>query len=172
MERSAKRRPPVTASRDRSPLDRSDSIPVYEERLARDSRWALSEASEFFEGKAAVQQTLRKVTARLDALGIAYSVAGAMALFYHGVRRFTEDVDILVTREGLKEIHHKLGGLGYAPFTGSKNLRDAESGVKIKFLVTGEFPGNGKPKPVSFPDPADAMVKDQGIAYLNLRYWF
>ena len=34
------------------------------------------------------------------------------------------DVDILVTREGLKTIHERLEGLGYVPpFTGSKNLR-------------------------------------------------
>jgi hypothetical protein len=129
----------------------------------------LSEASEFFEGKGAVQQALRKITTRLDELGISYSVAGAMALFHHGVRRFTEDVDILVTREGLKEIHQRLEGLGYLPlFAGSKNLRDTESGVKIEFLVTGDFPGDGQPKPVQFPEPADVTVKDQGIAYVNL----
>jgi hypothetical protein len=35
-----------------------------------------------------------------------------MALFHHGLRRFTEDVDILVTKEGLKKIHAELAGLG------------------------------------------------------------
>ena len=129
----------------------------------------MSEASEFFEGKGAVQQALRKITSRLDELGINYSVAGAMALFHHGFRRFTEDVDILVTREGLREIHEKLEGLGYLRlFAGSKGLRDIESGVKIEFLVTGDFPGDGKPKPVQFPDPADVTVKHQGVAYVNL----
>ena len=65
-----------------------------------------------------------------------------MAMFYHGYRRFTEDVDILVTREGLKEIHRQLDGLGYVPpFAGSKQLRDAELGVRVEFLVTGGFPG-------------------------------
>ena len=54
-----------------------------------------------------------------------------MALFMHGFRRFTEDIDILVTREALERIHEELEGRGYLPpFTGSKNLRDAELGVR------------------------------------------
>ena len=53
-----------------------------------------------------------------------------------------------------RAIHAKLEGLGYVPpFSGSKNLRDAEHGVRIEFLIAGEFPGDGKPKPVAFPEP-------------------
>ena len=60
----------------------------------------------------------------------------------------------LVTREGLKAIHAHLEGLGYVPpFSGSKNLRDTEHGVRIEFLIAGEFPGDGKPKPVAFLSP-------------------
>jgi hypothetical protein len=55
------------------------------------------------------------------------------------------------------------------PFTGSRNLRDAQTGVRIEFLVTGEFPGDAKPKPVSFPDPADACMEIEGIDYLRLE---
>ena len=48
---------------------------------------------------------------------------------------------ILVTRAALKQIHEALEGLGYVPpFTGSKHLRDAETGVKIEFLITGDYP--------------------------------
>jgi hypothetical protein len=87
-----------------------------------------------------------------------------MAMFYHGFRRFTEDVDILVTPAGLNEIHRRLDGLGrIPPFQGSKNLRDAESGVKVEFLVTGEYPGDGKPKPVAFPDPEAVAVEVAGV---------
>jgi len=92
-----------------------------------------------------------------------------MALFFHGLRRFTEDVDILVRREDLKEIHQRLEGLGYVPlFSGSKNLRDAESGVRIEFLVTGDYPGDGKPKPVAFPEPDPNCVEKDGIRWLTL----
>ena len=66
-------------------------------------------------------------------------------------------------------IHAKLEGLGYVPpFTGSKNLRDAEHGVRIEFLIAGEFPGDGKPKPVAFPEPDDVGVVIDGIRFLSL----
>jgi hypothetical protein len=142
----------------------------YEKRLSSDLRWALTEASLFFDEKGNVHQALRKITKRLDELGISYSVVGGLALFRHGYRRFTEDVDLLVTREALRAIHEKLDGLGYQPpFSQSKNLRDTELGVKIEFLVTGAYPGDGKPKPVAFPDPAVASVEQNGIRYLNLN---
>ena len=60
-------------------------------------------------------------------------------------------------------------GLGYvAPFAGSKHLRDAENGVRIEFLVTGEYPGDGKPKPVVFPDPVAVSVEIDGVNCLEL----
>jgi hypothetical protein len=139
-------------------------VPTFEEQLARDSRWALSEGSKFFEGAGAVQETLRKITTRLQDLEVSFATVGGMALFYHGLRRFTEDIDLLVTREGLRKIHEHLDGLGYLPpFTGSKNLRDTDTGVRIEFLIAGEFPGDGLPKPVAFPDPSTISVEIGGM---------
>lgn len=127
------------------------------------------EGSQFFEKKSAVHQTLVRIVRRLNELGIPYAVVGGLSLFAHGFRRFTEDVDLLVTPEGLKRIHKELEGLGYnTPFARSKNLRDTESGVRIEFLVTGQFPGDGKPKPVAFPDPEAVAVEKEGIRYLSL----
>ena len=141
----------------------------YEQRLTEDSRWALSEGSRFFEEKSAVQGAMRRIARRLDEMGVPYAVVGGMALFMHGFRRFTEDVDILVTGDGLKTIHKHLEGRGYlSPFIGSKHLRDTEFGVTIEFLVTGDYPGDGKPKPVSFPDPASVVVEHEGIKYIKL----
>jgi hypothetical protein len=78
-------------------------------------------------------------------------------------------VDILVTPEGLAEIHRRREGLGYLlPFTGSKNLRDAEHGVRIKFRITGDYPGDGKPKPVVFPNPDVSGIEIEGIRCLRL----
>jgi len=123
-----------------------------------------------FERESAVHKALEAIARRLQELGIPYAIAGGIALFFHGYRRFTEDVDILVTAEGLREIHHHLAGLGYLPpFTGSQNLRDTASGVRIEFLVTGHYPGDGKPKPVAFPDPAAASVEIDGIQVLRLE---
>ena len=142
---------------------------AYEQQLDRDFEWALREGSMHFEEKSAVHQALRKIARRLDELGIPYAIAGGMALFFHGFRRFTEDVDVLVTPQGLADIHHRLEGLGYVPpFSGSKQLRDADLGVRIEFLVSGQFPGDGKRKPVAFPDPADAAVEMAGMRFLQL----
>ena len=141
----------------------------YEERLSADARWAMVEGSRFFEEKSAVHETLRRIVHRLGQLGIPYAVVGGLSLFAHGFRRFTEDVDLLVTSEGLTRIHKELEGLGYTPpFAGSKNLRDTESGVKVEFLVTGQFPGDGKPKPVAFPDPDAVAIEKDGIRYISL----
>jgi hypothetical protein len=145
------------------------SIPVYEDLLKQDWRWALDQGGFHFEGESLVQKTLRRISRRLVELEVPYAVAGGMALFAHGFERFTQDVDILVAREALKSIHERLEGLGYVPpFTGSKNLRDTEFGVRIEFLVAGEFPGDGKPKPVAFPDPAEVAVEIDGIRFLSL----
>ena len=141
----------------------------YESRLDENPRWALSEGSRHFEGQSAVFEALHKIARRLDELGIPYVVVGGMALFHHGFRRFTEDVDILVTREDLKRIHSRLEGLGYLPpHRHSKNLRDTDLGVRIEFLTTGDFPGDGKEKPVAFPDPALAYTESDGIKYVGL----
>src|SRR5436305_4549917 len=103
---------------------------TYEQQLNRDRRWAFREGSMHFEKESAVHKTLDAISRRLDELGIPYAVVGAMAFFFHGFRRFTEDVDLLVTPEGLKTIHERLEGLGYLPpFTGSKHLRDTATGV-------------------------------------------
>jgi len=143
---------------------------AYETRLDRDRQWALREGSMHFEKESAVHAALHKVTKRLEELGISYAVVGGMALFAHGFRRFTEDVDILVTADGLKEVHQQLEGLGYVPpFSGSKHLRDAEHGVRVEFLVAGQYPGDGKPKPIAFPNPSEASVEIDGIRYLQLH---
>src|SRR5947209_14846792 len=113
---------------------------VYEQLLDRDARWALKEGSMHFERESAVHKALEAIARRLEELGIPYAIAGGIALFFHGYRRFTEDVDVLVTAAGLAEIHRHLAGLGYLPpFSGSQNLRDTNSGVRIEFLVSGNY---------------------------------
>jgi hypothetical protein len=130
----------------------------------------LSEGSLFFEGKGRVQESLRRITTRLDELGIPYAVVGGMALFFHGYRRFTEDVDLLVNADDLQRIHDALRGRGYVPpFERSKQLRDAESKVRIEFLTSGGYPGDGKPKPIAFPDPRGAAEEREGFNILRLE---
>lgn len=124
-----------------------------------------------FDEKSAVFDAARRIVERLRELRIPFAIVGGMALFQHQYRRFTEDVDILVTPEGLRRIHAELEGLGYVvPFAGSKQLRDVEKGVRIEFLVSGQFPGDGKPKPVAFPDPEGKTIEIGGMPVLRLPH--
>lgn len=142
---------------------------AFEKYLAEDPENALQESWLMSNDRGEVQRTLKNIAARLESLNIPYALAGAMGLLYHGYQRFTHDIDIIVTRESLQRIHEKLAGLGYTPlFKGSKNLRDTETGVRIDFIVSGGYPGDGKPKPVTFPDPKDNTVAIKGVRVLSL----
>ncbi len=143
---------------------------AFEDVIRRGGETALMELERFFMGEDKVHQALHRISEKLRELEIPYAVAGGMALNAHGFRRATVDVDVLVTEAGLVALHAALEGLGYVPpFTGSKHLRDVESSVRVEFLVAGQFPGDGKPKPVAFPDPAKVGVEIDGINYLNLE---
>jgi len=105
-------------------------------------------------GEADVQKALRKLARLLEEDGIPYAIADGMALNAYGYQRVTIDVDVLLTREGLQAFKARHLGRGYTEkFPGSRGLRDAENAVNIDVLVAGEYPGDGKPKPVPFPDP-------------------
>jgi hypothetical protein len=93
-----------------------------------------------------------------------------MALVAHGYARTTVDVDVLLPAGALERVRAALEGSDYVrPFATSGDLRDVETGVRIEFLVAGEFPGDGRSKPVPFPDPAAASVVIGGIRYLSLE---
>jgi hypothetical protein len=129
----------------------------------------IEEAERFFMGESKVQRARNKIARLLDADGIPYALIGAMALNAYGYERVTVDVDLLLTREGLESFKQKHLGLGYVEkFPGSKGLRDTEFGVLIDFVLAGEFPGDGFPKPVVFPDPAQVAVRGEHTALLPL----
>ena len=125
----------------------------------------------FFTGEGPVQKTLRSLARRLADEGIDYAVIGGMALVLHGYARLTVDVDLLMTPEGLARFDECLAGRGYAPaFSGArKHFRDVETGVKVEIITTGEYPGDGKPKPVSFPDPSLVSEDAGGIKVIHLE---
>jgi hypothetical protein len=130
--------------------------PEWERRFVA----ALHTAERFFMGDARVQHAAREMAERLEKENIPYAIAGAMALNAHGYERVTSDVHVLLTREGLARFKAKFLGLGYVEkFPGSKGLRDTANNVAIDILLTGDYPGDGKEKPVRFPDPAEAAVR-------------
>lgn len=106
-----------------------------------------------------VHLTMRRITDRLRDENIPHAIIGGMAIALHGYSRVTNDVDLLTTKEGLVRIHECVVGRGFVPaFQGArKRLRDTETGVMIDIITTGEYPGDGKPKAVQFPDPSDSV---------------
>lgn len=130
----------------------------------------LIEAEAFHMGTGKLHETLRQLTADLDKAQIPYAIVGALALNAHGYRRETVDVDVLVRPDGLQAFRDRYVGLGYRPnFTGAKKaFTNTATGVQMDFITTGEYPGDGLPKPVAFPDPADVCVDIDGIKTVNL----
>ena len=140
----------------------------------RDSRSIVDsygEALRYFMGEGNLNRALAHVAADLQEHEIDYIVVGALALFAHGYPRLTEDIDLVFTTEGLDRFHEELIGLGYAPaFPGArKRLRSTKDGVRIDVIAAGEYPGDGKPKPVSFPNPSEASVEIDGIKFATLE---
>ena len=147
-----------------------EKVIEYESELKRSFDLVLRESEELYQGEGRLKKTYDRFAKCLDDLGVSYSLVGGYALILHGVRRFTEDIDLLVTNEGLTKLHKELIGRGYVLVTPeSRNIRDVETGVQIEFVVTGEFPGDGKLKPVAFPDPQAVMETREGIKVINLK---
>jgi hypothetical protein len=132
---------------------------------------SLLEASRFLMRQGDVYETVRRLARRLRDERIDYAVAGGLAVVEHGSRRTTEDVDVLLGPDGLEAFVDRCLGRGYVPaFPGARPaFRDAQTDVRIEVLVTGEFPGDGKPKPVSFPDPADVAVEGSEFRVVPLE---
>lgn len=127
-------------------------------------------AGRFFMGRADVRKALEKLVRLLEDGNISYAIIGAMALNEYGYRRVTEDVDVLLTRDGFEAFKKAHVGRGYVErFPGSKGLRDTEHDVPIDVVLAGEYPGDGKPKTVVFPDPEDAAERGQDVRLLPLR---
>jgi hypothetical protein len=126
-------------------------------------------ATRFFMRESDVHRTLDKVTRLLDAEGIAYALIGALALNEHGYQRTTVDVDLLLTPHGLATFKARHLGRGYLEkFPGSRGLRDTETGVTIDVVLSGDYPGDGRPKPVVFPDPAVVAFRGERLSLLPL----
>jgi hypothetical protein len=139
--------------------------------LPSDQLWhSLKEGSEFFHHEGDIYETLRHLVDELDENGLDYALIGGLALVAHGYRRFTEDVDILMTTEALQVFRERLLGRGYLPAfsDATKTFRDTRTGVRIEVITTGDFPGDGKPKSVAFPLPTEARLHREGVWLITL----
>ncbi len=130
-----------------------------------------AEGLRYFMGQGSLNNALAQLAGDLKEHRIDYMVIGAVALMAHGYPRFTEDIDLVLTPEGLETFHRELIGLGYVPaFPGAKKrLRSTKDGVSIEVMTTGEYPGDGKPKPVSMPEPSTASTEIDGIQIVTFE---
>ena len=128
------------------------------------------QADQFFMNKSPIHDTMARLSEALKELKIPFAIAGAMAANAHGHRRTTADVDVLMHVEGLRRFKEKCLGLGWLDnFEGSKGFRNTEHNVKVDVLLTGDFPGDGLEKPVSFPAPESVSeFRTDGLPYVNL----
>ena len=129
----------------------------------------LQEIGVFFENKSPQHKTMRRLAQRLEKAAIPYAIMGAMAVNAHGARRTTEDVDVLLTREGLEQFRRQFVGKTYDQVEGrDRRFIERRSKVGVDVLVTGLYPGRGKPGPFAFPDPREAAVKIEEIQVVSL----
>ena len=130
-----------------------------------------AEGLDFFRGKGMLNDALKHLIEDLERNDIDYVVIGAIALNQYGYRRFTEDIDLLLTSAGLEKFRQKLIGLGYRPaFTGAKKkFRTTAENIPVEIITSGEFPGDGLPKPIRFPEPNEFSVIIDGIKTVSLE---
>jgi hypothetical protein len=123
-------------------------------------------------GEAEVQKALRKLVDILERENVPYAIIGALALNEYGHRRVTVDVDLVMREEDLIAFKHRWLGRGYAErVRGTGKLLDTDFDVKVDVLSTGRFPGDDKPKPIAFPDPATTAVRGAPFALLPVELW-
>jgi len=143
--------------------------PVLDHRNEERFWRGLEETARFFMGESRVHKALERLVSLLEGQEIPYAIVGGMALNEFGYQRATVDVDVLLTAEGLAAFKREHLGRGYVEkFPGSRGLRDTENAVDVDVLLTGGYPGDGKPKPIVFPDPAKAAERGARVALLPL----
>jgi len=138
---------------------------------ARSVQDVYAEGLRYFMGQGELNNALDQIVADLREHEIDYVVIGAVALLAHGYPRFTEDIDLVLTPEGLDRFDRELVEPGYAPaFPGArKRFRSTRFVVNLELIAAGEFPGDGNPKPISFPQPSEASIEIGGIRFVTLE---
>jgi hypothetical protein len=118
-----------------------------------------------------IAQALVELRTRLAQAGIPFAVIGALAMRQHGYIRYTEDIDILTTPEGLDRIHADLVGVGLVPRAAGlrKKLRESKHQVDIDVIQSGE-PAGAAGSPVRYPGPLSPAFSEapDGIRYPTL----
>jgi hypothetical protein len=129
----------------------------------------LKEIDMFFEGRGKEHKTMRRLVENLEKAKIPYAIMGGMAVNAHHYERTTNDVDVLVTQAGFNEFRRRFVPRSYDPVPGHpRRFLDRRHHVTFDLLVTGLFPGSGKPGPIAFPDPAAVSETINKMQVVNL----
>jgi hypothetical protein len=123
----------------------------------------------FFQKNDPVYKTMRRTIKNLEKAKIPYALVGGMAVNLHGHKRTTDDVDILLTMEGLAEFRKRFVPKHYATNDRlPRRFTDRKNEVTIDFLVTGLYPGSGQPGPIAYPDPTAAGERIEELRVIDL----
>jgi hypothetical protein len=123
----------------------------------------------FQQGKDPAHASLRRLIKRLEKAEIPHAIMGGMAVYVHGHRRLTDDVDVLLTREGLEAFRRLFVPKHYENVPKrARRFVDRVNGVTLDILVTGLYPGRGEPGPIAFPDPAAVRQLIRKVYYIDL----
>jgi hypothetical protein len=80
---------------------------------------------------------MRAVVGALNENRLKYAVAGGMAMLAHGFLQTTGSLEVLVSAQEFEAVRSTLEGLG-------------KLDAPVNLLVSQQYPGDGKPKPVAF----------------------
>ncbi len=97
---------------------------------------------------------LRRLVETLDAAGIAYAVAGGLAVSIYTVPRATEDIDVLIARHDLERASTALGPLGFE--RAGQPMKVSGGRLEIQRMIKIE----GRDLlPIDFLMPGDPMLQ-------------
>lgn len=112
-----------------------------------------------------VDEALPALRALLEAAGVAYKLAGGLAVIHHGYVRSTEDLDVLVENGAVERLDPMLDEHGFRR-EGERRLRHVPTGVRVDLLVEGdELP---RPGAGSYPSPRETEGSPRDSAIVSL----
>lgn len=110
-------------------------------------------------------EALRALRALLDDAGVAYKIAGGIAVVHHGYVRSTDDLDVLVEAGGVERLDPHLAAHGFSR-PSERRLVHGPTSVQVDLLVEGEAlprPGAG-----SYPSPGATEASPGDSAIVSL----
>jgi predicted nucleotidyltransferase len=112
-------------------------------------------------------QQLPQIVRDFDENNIKYCVVGGIAVNIYNYSRYTDDIDLIVSKKSFNLIEKVLIGSGYTFRPGSKKNLYYHAGPKkiaIDILIEGDKEGS-----VLIPNPKLVRMKIGGIWYLSLE---